>query len=349
MFERLSVLAGSFDAAGAEAIVSGDGVDAPEVVDALTGLAAKSMIVVQASARTTRYELLETLREYGRVRLDEHDDGDRWRRHTLEHYVAFADDYHTLLWGPDEDRWAQRLSDEGDNIRECVTWAIGHSDQEAELALQIVGRLARRFNQAFGQGLGVVIEQAAELASRVDPGLGSTVLAAAAWSAIHRGDADRARRYAEAAVADPRIAVQGPVPEIAFSAISMVEATAGNPEKALRQRARGRSRARSARGERRGDPVHQDGGRGVGVRGGAARRRPGRGGGIARDGAPHRVTRPDRRVALRPGPRPGVRGRASCARRTRGERRAPPVWFGLHGAPARALAGGDRASPVAGR
>src|SRR4029077_14570973 len=66
VFDRLSVCAGSFDARAAQAGVAGDGIEAWDVLDALTDLVAKSMIVAEEAADgAMRYQMLETLRQYG--------------------------------------------------------------------------------------------------------------------------------------------------------------------------------------------------------------------------------------------------------------------------------------------
>ena len=68
VFASLAVFAGQFDLAAAESISDGD----DDVLDVLTRLTERSMLVVRRSAAGgTRYEMLETLREYGRSRLDD--------------------------------------------------------------------------------------------------------------------------------------------------------------------------------------------------------------------------------------------------------------------------------------
>ena len=66
LFTELSVFAGSFDLNSAEALAPGG-----DVLDLLTRLTERSMLSARPQATgPTRYELLETLREYGRTRLD---------------------------------------------------------------------------------------------------------------------------------------------------------------------------------------------------------------------------------------------------------------------------------------
>ena len=78
---------------------------------------------------TTRYQLLETLRQYARERLDERGDADTWRRRHAEHYAAFAEAVGQGLLGPDELLWRARLRDDLDNLRAAITWALDAADQ----------------------------------------------------------------------------------------------------------------------------------------------------------------------------------------------------------------------------
>ena len=106
VFDRLGVFTGSFDARAAQAVVAGDGVEAWDVLDALTDLVAKSMVVAEEAADgTMRYQLLETLRQYGRERLDAVGDADGWRRRHAEHYATVAEAAGEGLRGPDELAW----------------------------------------------------------------------------------------------------------------------------------------------------------------------------------------------------------------------------------------------------
>ena len=65
VFDRLGVFAGSFDNRAAEAVVAGDGIEPWDVLDALASLVAKSMVTAEdTGVGVTRYQLLETLRQY---------------------------------------------------------------------------------------------------------------------------------------------------------------------------------------------------------------------------------------------------------------------------------------------
>jgi predicted ATPase/class 3 adenylate cyclase len=93
VFDRLGVFAGSFDGAAVAAVVAGEGIEHWDVVNAMASLVGKSMVSAEITANdTTRYSMLETLRQYARERLDESGDADAWRRRHVAHYAAFAED-----------------------------------------------------------------------------------------------------------------------------------------------------------------------------------------------------------------------------------------------------------------
>ena len=110
VFARLGVFAGGFDAAAAEEVVAGDGIEAWDVVDAVASLVDKSMLVDEEPiVDTTRYGMLETLRQYAIEQLAASDDVDAWRRRHAAHFGGVAETIGEGLLGPDELQWQQRL------------------------------------------------------------------------------------------------------------------------------------------------------------------------------------------------------------------------------------------------
>ncbi|MEY2432882.1 MAG: hypothetical protein QOC92_2607, partial [Acidimicrobiaceae bacterium] len=70
VLRRLAVLIGGFTLDAAEAVASGDGIERDEVLDLLTRLVDKSLVIVlHGQGAETRFRLLETIRHYGRQRL----------------------------------------------------------------------------------------------------------------------------------------------------------------------------------------------------------------------------------------------------------------------------------------
>jgi predicted ATPase len=108
VFNRLAVFSGGFAPEGAGAVTTGDGIETRDVVDAVDGLVAKSMVVAEPGAgEHPRYQLLETLRQYAEDRLDAAGT-DRYRRRHAHHFAAFAIEVGRGLRGPHELAWRDR-------------------------------------------------------------------------------------------------------------------------------------------------------------------------------------------------------------------------------------------------
>jgi predicted ATPase/DNA-binding SARP family transcriptional activator len=117
VFAELSVFAGGFGLAqGAEVCSSGDQVTALDVIDQL---AAKSLLTADTMPDGTRYQMLETIRDYAVGRLAETGgDGPARRRHA-EAFLRLAER---------EDQLAV-LAREHDNFRAALEWSLSTGDE----------------------------------------------------------------------------------------------------------------------------------------------------------------------------------------------------------------------------
>jgi predicted ATPase len=94
LFTALSVFAGSFDLRSAEAMAPGG-----DALDLLTRLTERSMLAVRPGAGgSTHYELLETLREYGRTRLSDAREAELFTAHA-KHFATEAEGIEAELRG----------------------------------------------------------------------------------------------------------------------------------------------------------------------------------------------------------------------------------------------------------
>src|SRR5918998_2339573 len=70
LFRRLSVFAGGFTLKAAESVCAGEDLERNEVLDLLSHLVDKSLVIMWEDRTGTRYRLLETIRQYGKERLE---------------------------------------------------------------------------------------------------------------------------------------------------------------------------------------------------------------------------------------------------------------------------------------
>ncbi|MEV5711384.1 LuxR C-terminal-related transcriptional regulator [Actinoallomurus sp. NPDC052274] len=117
LWARLSIFAGSFDLEAAETVCSGEGIARQEVVDLVGGMVDKSILIPQRHDEVVRYRLLETIRQYGRQKLDESGRSAALRRRHRDHYRRLAGQTRARVAGPDQRSWLLRLGTEHPNLR----------------------------------------------------------------------------------------------------------------------------------------------------------------------------------------------------------------------------------------
>ena len=131
MFARLAVFPGTFDLDAAEAVGADGPVAHEDVLELLSHLVVRSLVVVQSDAHgTVRYRLLETLRAYAGGSLAAHgeDPLESTHRRHAEHYAALVALAAGGIAGSDETRWLHWLVAEMPNLRAAVHWAVDRGD-----------------------------------------------------------------------------------------------------------------------------------------------------------------------------------------------------------------------------
>jgi predicted ATPase/DNA-binding CsgD family transcriptional regulator len=125
LFRRLSVFAGGFSLEAAESVCTGEDIERDEVLGVLSRLVDKSLVVAREEGGETRYRLLETVRQYGREKLDESGEEAEVRRRHAGFFGGFAEEAERELGGPDQARWLTRLETEHDNVRAALSFSPG--------------------------------------------------------------------------------------------------------------------------------------------------------------------------------------------------------------------------------
>ena len=139
---RLSVFAGGWTLAAAEAVTSGGDTEEWQVLDRLAALVDKSLVQAEEIQGSTRYRLLETVRHYAAERLALRAGGEleQTRAAHRDHYLALVETADTHLRGPDEAHWLDRLEAEFDNIRTALAFSLADPDS-AEPGLRLAAGL----------------------------------------------------------------------------------------------------------------------------------------------------------------------------------------------------------------
>ncbi|MFZ3316948.1 MAG: LuxR C-terminal-related transcriptional regulator [Mycobacterium sp.] len=134
LFRRLAVFLGGFDLDAAQAVAGSGDVERYQVLDLLSLLVDKSLVVAENSGGRTRYRLLETVRQYALEKLAESGEADAIRSRHRDHYTGLAG----LLDAPAGSDYEQRIEQaesEIANLRAAFLWSRENSDVELALAL----------------------------------------------------------------------------------------------------------------------------------------------------------------------------------------------------------------------
>ncbi len=142
LLDRLSVFAGGFDLPAAEVVCGAEPLVSEDIVDLLSSLVEKSLVMVEQGDGASRYGLLETIREFAREHLtkrydllgtirefaaehlvDRNDVAATAQRH-CDYFLDFAKTARVKLQGSDQAEWTRRLEIELDNLRAAIALAL---------------------------------------------------------------------------------------------------------------------------------------------------------------------------------------------------------------------------------
>ena len=143
VLDRLSVFVGGFDLDAAEAVCGADPVAPEDVLDLVTSLVDKSLVIFEHDGGAARYGLLETIREFAhehltkqrygilatirefaQERLEQRDDVTATAARHCDYFLAFAKTGRTKLRGPEMAEWTRRLEAEFDNLRAAIALSL---------------------------------------------------------------------------------------------------------------------------------------------------------------------------------------------------------------------------------
>jgi DNA-binding CsgD family transcriptional regulator len=123
-----------------------------EVLDHLSHLVDKSLVVADQKSREMRYRMLETIRAYSLERLiDSGEIGEIQRRH-LNWFATLAEQAEPELQGRNQGDWLERLVRENDNFRAALAWSL---EGDTRMALRLAGSLGQFWfmrGHHFGEG-----------------------------------------------------------------------------------------------------------------------------------------------------------------------------------------------------
>jgi non-specific serine/threonine protein kinase len=195
VFARLSVFAGGWTLDAAETVASEPGVDVVEMLAALND----QNLVYQTTKPdgTTRYGMLETIREYGLERLIERGDEVAHARHAA-YFTTIAERAVGSFDSSEHETWFRRFTTENHNFRAALAWSL---DVDPVEALRLAGALesfwlTRGHLREGGDWLEAALARGAD----APPAIRANALMGAGELACWQGDHEQSNHWLEQAL-----------------------------------------------------------------------------------------------------------------------------------------------------
>jgi non-specific serine/threonine protein kinase len=135
LLRRLSVFAGGWFAEGAQHLYldepgsSSGSRPSPALLELLGRLVDNSLVIAETASGRTRYQMLETIREYAREKLAGTGQTETIRDRHTRLFVELAEAGERGLRGPEQGHWLETLDRELDNLRAALDWSLVHDLQ----------------------------------------------------------------------------------------------------------------------------------------------------------------------------------------------------------------------------
>ena len=137
VLRRLSVFAGGFTLEAAEGVCDGEGVEAADLLDLVSHLVDKSLVIADTEDGPPRYRMLETVRQYGRDRLRETGEERVTRERHRDWFLHLAERAEPELRGHQQSDWLDLLEREHDNLRAALEWSLTTATTDAALRIAV--------------------------------------------------------------------------------------------------------------------------------------------------------------------------------------------------------------------
>jgi predicted ATPase/class 3 adenylate cyclase/DNA-binding CsgD family transcriptional regulator len=124
LLRRLAVFTGGWTLDLAEDVTGGEDIERLAVLDLLGSLVDKSLVLVEDGEPSTRYRLLETVRQYGLDRLSQSPEELSVRDRHRDALLALAEEIEPHLGKADQHLWLRTLAAEDSNLTSALEHAV---------------------------------------------------------------------------------------------------------------------------------------------------------------------------------------------------------------------------------
>ena len=233
LFDRLCVFAGGFDLPAAEAICGNAPLQSDDVLDVLSSLVDKSLVMAEEGVMGSRYWTLETIRDYAREKLERRGEFVAIATRHCDHFLRIAKAARDGMRGAEQSHWIRRIEADLDNLRAAITLALqGAVDPILAAKIEVALQGFRLLRGSCTEGRSNLRAALALPAVKGSPLAHAHALYAGAALAAGQSDYAEALQMLEACL-ELRLGVGTPVDIAAtLSTLSIVRLNTGNVAKA---------------------------------------------------------------------------------------------------------------------
>lgn len=154
LLSMLCVFVGGWTLEAAEAVCSDHEIEAHNILDLLTQLANKSLVVVErVPGQETRFRLLETIRQYGWGKMRAAGEARVVEARHCDWYLKKSMLAESELKGAEQSEWIEWLEREHDNLRAALAWSLENDTAVALHLAESLGQFWFMRGHNFGEGI----------------------------------------------------------------------------------------------------------------------------------------------------------------------------------------------------
>ena len=231
LFRRLAVFAGGWTLEAAEAVCTDRDLPGRDVLDLLSALVGKSLVIMDAGPDGSRYHLLETLRQYAFQKLRESDEDTKLCRRQRDWCIALVEEASPHLYRWEQVEWLDRLDREHGNLQAALAWSHASGDGAVPLG-RLVTALGWFWYLRGHLNVGRPwLEQAVSKIERQSVRGGA--LLSMGWVAFGRGELEHAGTLCEESLACARACGDSETAVVAMTALSFTLRDRGQLDRSM--------------------------------------------------------------------------------------------------------------------
>jgi predicted ATPase/class 3 adenylate cyclase len=179
LFRRVAIFVGGWTLRAAEAVCADETLDALDVIDLISSLVEKSLVVAEVEQDSTRYRLLESTHAFALEKLEQSGERDALARRHMQWASDLGARAREVRWSTTRLTHWLEFAPEFENARAAMEWALSHD--EVISAAHIVVGFASRYRTFAGEA--EVRGRLEAVLARLNPTT-QPALAARAWDAL---------------------------------------------------------------------------------------------------------------------------------------------------------------------